>query len=134
MSTPTAPLATTPISGQLSETECSAFLWPHLIVWVLYRGMPWKCSLIPPGAHGKPALHDTNVYRAFAKWAHDESLQRACIASVAHLAQEKPLDLSFLHGDGTTTVAKKGAMELGTRLSGRSHYSGLADASASRYS
>jgi hypothetical protein len=32
------------------------------------------------------------------------------VASVRHLAAEKQLDLSVLHGDGTNTVAKKGAM------------------------
>jgi hypothetical protein len=56
-----------------------------------------------------------NVYRAFAKWADDGSLEQAFIASVGHLADEKRLDLSILHGDGTNTVAKKGAMGLATR-------------------
>jgi hypothetical protein len=55
------------------------------------------------------------VYRAFTKWADDGSLEQAFIASVAHLAAEKHLDLSLLHGDGTNTVAKKGAMGLATR-------------------
>ena len=41
---------------------------------------------IPTDVHGKPALHDTNVYRAFVKWTNDESLEQAFIASVAHLA------------------------------------------------
>jgi len=50
-----------------------------------------------------------------AKWADDGSLWQAFIASVAHLAAEKQLDLSVLHGDGTNTVAKKGAMALATR-------------------
>jgi len=55
------------------------------------------------------------VYRAFAKWADDGSLEQAFIASVAHLSDEKKLDLGVLHGDGTNTVAKKGAMGLATR-------------------
>ena len=45
-----------------------------------------------------------------AKWADDGSLWQAFIASVAHLAAEKQLDLRVLHGDGTNTVAKKGVM------------------------
>ena len=77
--------------------------------------MQWKCLPIPQDAHGKPALHYTNVYRAFAKWADDGSLQQAFMASVAHLSEEKKLDLRVLHGDGTNTVAKKGAMASGTR-------------------
>ena len=62
--------------------------------------------------HGKPAIHDTTVYKVFARWADDGSLWRAFVASVRHLTAEKQLDLSVLHGDGTNTVAKKGAMEL----------------------
>jgi transposase len=124
---------TTPIPVQLSEPEFTEFIFPHLsmpkrgprcklgyhrlfnlILWVLYTGMQWKCSPIPKDAEGKPALHYTNVYRTFARWADDGSLQRAFTASVGHLAAEKRLDLRVLHGDGTNTVAKKGAMGLAT--------------------
>ena len=126
--------ATTPIPVQLSEPEFNACIFPHLsrpkrgpkcklgyhclfnlVLWVLYTGMQWKCLPIPKDAHGKPAIHYTTVYRAFAKWADDGSLQQAFLASVAHLAAEKKLDLRVLHGDGTNTVAKKGAMGLATR-------------------
>jgi transposase len=123
----------TPIPVQLSESEFTEFIFPHLsmpkrgpkcklgyhrlfnlILWVLYTGMQWKCLPVPKDAHGKPAIHYTNVYRAFAKWTDDGSLQQAFIASVAHLSAEKKLDLRVLHGDGTNTVAKKGAMGLAT--------------------
>jgi transposase len=126
--------ATTPIPVQLSETEFNTFIFPHLsmpkrgpqcklgyhrlfnlILWVLYTGMQWKCLPIPKGPTGKPELHYTNVYRAFAKWADDGSLQQAFIASVGHLSDEKKLDLRVLHGDGTNTVAKKGEMASGIR-------------------
>src|SRR5918999_176560 len=121
--------ATTPIPVQLSATDFHKFIFPHLsiprrgpkcklgyhclfnlILWVLYTGMQWKCVPIPKDPHGKPAIHYTSVYRAFAKWANDGSLEQAFIASVAHLAAEKHLDLGVLHGDGTNTVAKKGVM------------------------
>jgi transposase len=124
----------TPIPVQLSEHEFNEFVFPHLsmpkrgprcklgyhclfnlILWVLYTGMQWKGLPIPKDAHGKPAIHYTNVYRAFAKWADDGSLQQAFMASVGHLADEKKLDVRVLHGDGTNTVAKKGAMGLATR-------------------
>jgi len=126
--------ATTPIPVQLSDREFTAFIFPHLsmpkrgpkckrgyhrvfnlILWVLYTGMPWKCLPIPKDAQGKPAIHYTTVYRVFAKWADDGSLWQAFIASVAHLAAEKHLNIRVLHGDGTNTVAKKGGMGLGTR-------------------
>jgi transposase len=129
MSTPAPKPATTPIPVQLSAPEFEAFILPHLsmpkrgpkcklgyyrvfnlILWVLYTGMPWKCLPVPTDAHGTPAIHYTTVYKVFARWADDGSLWQAFVASVRHLTVEKQLDLSVLHGDGTNTVAKKGAM------------------------
>ena len=126
--------ATTPIPVQLSATEFTACILPHLsmpkrgpkgklgsqcvlnlIVWVLYTGMQWKCLPVPKDLNGNPAIHDTTVSKVFARWADDGSLWQAFIASVAHLAAEKQLDLRVLHGDGTNTVAKKGGMALGIR-------------------
>jgi transposase len=134
MSSTTAQPATTPIPVQLSAPEFAAFILPHLsmpkrgprcklgyhrlfnlILWVLYTGMQWKCLPVPQDAQGKSAIHYTTVYRAFAKWADDGSLWQAFLASVRHLATEKHLDLRVLHGDGTNTVAKKGAMVSGTQ-------------------
>jgi transposase len=134
MSIPAPQPATTPIPVQLSENDFTVFILPHLsmpkrgpkcklgyyrvfnlILWVLYTGMQWKCLPIPQDAEGKPAIHYTNVYRAFARWAEDGSLWQAFVASVRHLAAEQHLDLRILHGDGTNTVAKKGAMASGTR-------------------
>ncbi len=86
----------------------------NFILWVLYTGMQWKCLPIPQDAQGKPVIHYTTVYKVFAKWADDGSLWQAFIASVRHLAAEKQLDTSVLHGDGTNTVAKKGAMASAT--------------------
>ena len=134
MSTTAPKPATTPIPVQLSEPEFEAFLLPHLsmpkrgpkytlgyyrvfnlIVWVLYTGMQRKSLPVPHDAQDKPAIHYTTVYKVFARWADDGSLWQAFVASVRHLAAEKQLDLSVLHGDGTNTVAKKGAMRLGSR-------------------
>ena len=134
MSTTAPKPVTTPIPVQLSEPEFTAFILPplsmpkrgpkgklgyyrvfHLILWVRYTGMQWKCLPVPHDTDGQPAIHSTTVYRVFAKWADDGSLWQAFIASVRHLATEKQLDISVLHGDGTNTVAKKGAMALATR-------------------
>ena len=134
MSTTAQQPATTPIPVQLSEPEFEAFILPHLsmpkrgpkcklgyyrvfnlILWVLYTGMQWKGLPVPHDSEGNPAIHYTTVYRVFAKWADDGSLWQAFIASVRHLAAEKQLDTRVLHGDGTNTVAKKGAMALATR-------------------
>jgi transposase len=126
--------ATTPIPVQLSEPEFDAFILPHLsmpkrgpqcklgyyrvfnlILWGLYTGMQWKCLPIPHDTQGNPAIHYTTIYKVFARWADDGSLWQAFVASVRHLAGEQQLDLSVLHGDGTNTVAKKGAMALASR-------------------
>jgi transposase len=134
MSITTAQPATTPIPVQLSEPEFTAFILPHLsmpkrgpkcklgyyrvfnlILWVLYTGMQWKGLPVPTDAQGKPAIHYTTIYKVFARWADDGSLWQAFVASVRHLAAKKQLDISVLHGDGTNTVAKKGAMALASR-------------------
>src|SRR2546426_4706163 len=134
MSTTVQKPATTPIPVQLSEPEFEEFILPHLsmpkrrpkcklgyyrvfnlILWVLYTGMQWKCLPVPKDTNGTPAIHYTTVYKVFAKWADDGSLWQAFLASVRHLATEKHLDTSILHGDGTNTVAKKGGMALATR-------------------
>jgi hypothetical protein len=65
------------------------------------------------GREKRPAM-DLARGLSSAKWADDGSLWQAFVASVRHLAAEKHLDPSVLHGDGTNTVAKKGGMALGT--------------------
>jgi transposase len=134
MSTTAPKAATTPIPVQLSEPEFTAFILPHLsmpkrgpkcklgyyrafnlILWLLYTGMQWKCLPVPTDTQGHPVIHYTTIYKVFAKWADDGSLWQAFVASVRHLAAEKQLDLSVLHGDGTNTVAKKGGMASGSR-------------------
>jgi hypothetical protein len=76
MSTTAPKPATTPIPVQLSALEFEAFLLPHLsmpkrgpqcklgyhcvfhlILWVLYTGMQWKCLPVPQDTDGKPAIH-----------------------------------------------------------------------------
>jgi transposase len=141
MPTPAKRPTTTPIPVQLSATEFHEFILPHLsmpqrgpkcklgyhrlfnlILWVLYTGMQWKCLPVPTDTDGKPAIHYTTVYKVFARWSDDSSLEQAFIASVRHLADHHQLDLSILHGDGTNTVAKKGGDGIG--YSGHKHQQG----------
>ena len=132
---------TTPIPVQLSASEFQQFILPHLslpkrgpkcklgyhrvfnlILWVLYTGMQWKCLPVPKDYDGKAEIHYTTVYKVFARWSDDGSLEDAFIASVAHLAEHHQLDLRILHGDGTNTVAKKGGDGIG--YSGHKHQKG----------
>src|SRR5467141_2954350 len=141
MSTTAAKPATTSIPVQLSDSEFTAFILPHLsmpkrgpkcklgyhrvfnlILWVLYTGMQWKCLPVPTDAQGHAAIHYTTIYKVFARWSDDGSLEDAFIASVKHLVDQHQLDLSVLHGDGTNTVAKKGGDGIG--YSGHKHQKG----------
>ena len=133
--------ATTPIPVQLSESAFTQFILPHLsmpkrgprctlgyhrvfnlILWVLYTGMQWKCLPVPKDTQGHAAIHDTTVYKVFARWSGDGSLEDAFMASVGHLSDHHHLDLRVLHGDGTHTVAKKGGDGIG--YSGYKHQKG----------
>jgi hypothetical protein len=58
---------------------------------------------------GNPAIHDTTVDTVFTKRAADGSLCQACTARVAHRAAAKHLNTSVRYGNGTNTVAIKGA-------------------------
>ena len=141
MPTPAKRPATTPIPVQLSATEFHEFILSHLsmpkrgpkcklgyhrlfnlILWVLYTGMQWKGLPVPKDHHGTAEIHYTTVYKVFARWSDDGSLEQAFIASVGHLSEHNQLDLSVLHGDGTNTVAKKGGDGMG--YSGHKHQKG----------
>jgi hypothetical protein len=84
--------------------------------------MQWKCLPVPKDPHGNAAIHYTTVYKVFARWSDDGSLEDAFIASVGHLSDHNQLDLRVLHGDGTNTVAKKGGDGIG--YSGYKHHKG----------
>jgi hypothetical protein len=86
----------------------------NYILKVLYTGMQWKELPIDKGAAGNAELHYTGICKLFARGAEDGSLERAFSASVKQLDDAKKLDLSVLHGDGSNTVAKKGAMRSAT--------------------
>jgi hypothetical protein len=84
------------------------------ILKVLYTGMQWKEVPIDKNPDGRPEIHYPGVFKLFARGCADSSLEQAFIASVEHLDEHQKRDLSLLHGDGSNTVAKKGAMKLVT--------------------
>src|SRR6266581_4511761 len=141
MLTASAKPTTTPMPVQLSGSEFQQFILPHLslpkrgpqcklgyhrvfnlILWGLYTGMQWKCLPVRKDSDGKAEIHYATVYKVFARWSDDGSLEQAFIASVRHLADQHQLDLSVLHGDGTNMVAKKGGDGIG--YSGHKHQKG----------
>jgi hypothetical protein len=56
------------------------------------------------------------------RWQADGSIERIFAGTVHLLHQDQLLDLSVIHGDGTTTAAKKGGDNLG--YSGHKHLKG----------
>jgi hypothetical protein len=125
--------AYTAIPVQLGAEEFEHFILPHLslprrgplckigyykpfnyLLKVLYTGMQWKELPIEKGADGQPEIHYTGVFKLFARGSEDGSLEQALIASVQHLDEAQHLDVSLLHGDGSNTVAKKGAKKWAT--------------------
>jgi hypothetical protein len=81
---------------------------PHRVV--LSTRMQWQCLSGPKHPHGKPIIPSTPAYKVFAQWADEGALWQACIASGQPLATAPHLDTRVLHGDGSNTEVKKGAM------------------------
>ena len=113
----------------LSETEFNEFVLPHLkkgkrgpnkklpffklfnyILKLMHTGCQWENIPIDKGADGKYEIHYTNIFNAFKFWVKLGCFDKIFSASVSKLFANKMLDTSVLHGDGTCTSAKKGAI------------------------
>lgn len=84
--------------------------------------MQWKQLPIRILETGKPEIHYTRIFRIYQRWVRDGSLDKTFENSVLKLQQNNLLDLSILHGDGSSTPAKKGGDMLG--YSGHKHFKG----------
>ena len=94
----------------------------NYILKLLYMGCQWKELPIEKDKDGLPEIHYSSIYRAFRRWEAHKSFEHIFVGSVSLLHQNKLLDLSIIHGDGTTTAAKKGGDNLG--FSGHKHLKG----------
>jgi transposase len=129
------------IPTQLSLSQFEEFVLPHLptrgrgpqpklsshqtfnyILKLLYLGCQWKELPIKKGLDGLPEIHYTRVYRAFRSLVAYGTIEAVFGGSVSALRRSGRLDLSVIHGDGTTTAAKKGGDNLG--FSGHKHVKG----------
>ena len=110
-----APFLPYKVSGAKNKVP----LWKiyNYIAKVLRTGIQWAelQDFIDLDDSGKHEIHYTNVFKRFQQWAafrvFDKSHQ-AILAAAYDLGQ---LDLSVLNGDGTNTIAKKGAMPEATQ-------------------
>jgi hypothetical protein len=129
------------IPTNFTEQQFEEFILPHLstgrrgpmpklppyvifnyILTVLHTGCQWEQLPIKRDADGQPEIHYTRIYSAFRRWEANGCFGAVFTGSVRILHQRNELDLGILHGDGTTTPAKKGGDNLG--FSGHKHFKG----------
>jgi transposase len=120
------------IPTKLSFGQFQEFVLPHLttgsrgpapklatyaifsyILKLLYTGCQWKELPIATDRDGRPEIHFTSLYRAFRRWQASGCFDAVFLASVVRLQADGRLDTSVIHGDGTTTAAKKGGDNIG---------------------
>jgi len=94
----------------------------NYILKLLYLGCQWKELPIKENSDGQPEIHYTSIYRAFRRFEAHGCFDAIFTGSVSQLHQKGDLDISVIHGDGTTTAAKKGGDNLG--FSGHKHFKG----------
>ena len=120
------------IPTKLSLAQFEQFVLPHLsvgsrgpapklslhaifnyILRLLYIGCQWKELPIEKDQYGRPEIHHSRIYSAFRRWERQGCLDAIFTGSVSLLHQNHLLDTAIIHGDGTTTAAKKGGDNIG---------------------
>ena len=86
----------------------------NYILRLLYLGCQWKELPIERDQEGRAEIHYTRIYSAFRKWQADGCFDAVFAGSVSKLHQADFLDATVIHGDGTTTAAKKGGDNIAT--------------------
>jgi hypothetical protein len=104
------------------EPKLSLHATFNYILKLLYLDCQWKELPIEKNIEGKQEIHYTRIYAAFRRYEAHGCFDAIFEGSVLHLHQKDYLDISVIHGDGTTTVAKKGGDNLG--FSGHKHLKG----------
>jgi transposase len=85
----------------------------NYILQLLYLGCQWKELPIDKDGEGRPEIHYTRIYSTWRRWEADGCIDAIFEGSVMHLHQDERLDITVIHGDGTTTAAKKGGDTIG---------------------
>jgi transposase len=115
-------LAASEYGSAWSGTDAGLHRIFNYILQLLYMGCQWKALPIERNAEGRPEIHYTRIYRALRRWQADGCIDAIFAGSVRKLHQDGLLELTVIHGDGTTTAAKKGGDSLG--YSGHKHLKG----------
>lgn len=122
----------------LSEMQFNEFILPHIsvhtsgpqykisrykmfcyVMYLLYTGCQWHMIPIEKDQNGKSEIHYTQIFKVYQKWVKSGAFVKIFEASVLKLHNNGLLDTTVLHGDGSTTMAKKGGDNLG--YSGHKH-------------
>src|SRR3954447_16960606 len=85
----------------------------NYVLQQLYLGCQWKQLPIDKDNEGGPEIHHTRIYSAWRRWEADGCIDAIFESSVLKLHQDELLDTTVIHGDGTTTAAKKGGDNIG---------------------
>ena len=112
------------IPKQVSRKDFNKYINPHLrkrkkgpkpklsfykifnyILYVLHTGIQWNQLRTR-----RNEIHWTNIYKWHNRWSKDGSYEELFSASVIHLKDTNQLDTTIIHGDGSNTVVKKGAL------------------------
>lgn len=129
------------IPTMLTEKQFEEFVLPHLsvgkrgpkctiplkkvfnyVLHLMHTGMQWEHLPIDLNKEGEPEIHHTRIFRIYQRWANDGSLDRVFQHTVLMLKDNNLLDMSVLHGDGSSTPAKKGGDKIG--YNGHKHFKG----------
>ena len=111
-----------PLKTQKRRYKVERYKIFNYIMMVIYTGCQWKMLPIDKAGNGKPEVHYSQVFRVFKAWLDCGALLSIFEHSVLCLDKADLLDTTVLHGDGTTTMAKKGGDGLG--FSGHKHMKG----------
>jgi hypothetical protein len=85
----------------------------NYVLKILYMGCQWKNLPIDKDGEGRPETHYTRIYRIWRRWVDNGCMDAIFVGSVLRLHEDGRLDTVVIHGDGTTTAAKKGGDNLG---------------------
>ena len=95
------------------DTKHSPHVLFNYILKQLYLGCPWKELRIEKDVNGRQEIHYTRVWRAFRRWEADGCFDAIFEGTVLTLHRADLVDVSVIHGDGTTAAAKKGGDNIG---------------------
>jgi hypothetical protein len=85
--------------GPPAKLSCYSY-----ILRLLYLGWQWKELPVEIDRRGRPEIHYTRIYYGFPGWQANGCSDAIFEGSVFPLAQDDRLDISGIHGDGTTST------------------------------